>query len=216
MVGYGGHVFAYRRRSPLMPLAESFDVGGRLAVDFANTANSAGALSWAELILFLERARVISPERANRLLTFPESDPQAADALVYKAEKLRSAIRDLFGALIQKRAPGASAVEIINQILRITEGHDELVADRGSLRMVFVARESGPEWLLAAIARSAAEIVSEGANGRLRVCANSACGLLFYDSSRTRRRRWCSMAVCGNRHKVAAFARRHSPSRILR
>ena len=75
--------------------------------------------------------------------------------------------------------------------------------------MEFIAREGGLDWLLAAVARSAAEIVAEGARARLRVCANGDCGLFFYDESRTHRRRWCSMAVCGNRSKVAAFARKH-------
>ena len=39
-------------------------------------------------------------------------------------------------------------------------------------------------------------------------CANPNCRLFFYDASRTRRRRWCSMATCGNRHKVSAFLKR--------
>ena len=43
----------------------------------------------------------------------------------------------------------------------------------------------------------------------IRRCANPRCHLYFRDPSRTRRRRWCSMAVCGNRMKVAAHLRRH-------
>jgi predicted RNA-binding Zn ribbon-like protein len=77
----------------------------------------------------------------------------------------------------------------------------------------FVAREGGLDWLLAAIARSAAELIAEGSTARLRICSNPGCGLFFYDMSRTRRRRWCSMSRCGNRHKVAAFSRRHSAAR---
>ena len=101
----------------------------------------------------------------------------------------------------------------LNEILRVTEGHDELVQEDGLWRIEFMAREGGLEWLLAAIARSAAELVAEGTQARLRICANPACGLFFYDNSRTRRRRWCSMAVCGNRSKVAAFARKHAVPR---
>jgi predicted RNA-binding Zn ribbon-like protein len=101
-------------------------------------------------------------------------------------------------------------VEPINEILRITEGHDELISEGGAWRMEFIAREGGLDWLLAAIARSAAELLAEGPKAPLRVCANPQCGLFFYDKSRTHRRRWCSMSVCGNRNKVATFARRHS------
>jgi predicted RNA-binding Zn ribbon-like protein len=90
-----------------------------------------------------------------------------------------------------------------------------LVYQGGAWRIEFIGREAGLDWLLAAIARSAADIVSEGAKTRLRVCANPNCELFFYDDSRTRRRRWCSMATCGNRSKVAAFARRRSSRRPL-
>jgi predicted RNA-binding Zn ribbon-like protein len=40
---------------------------------------------------------------------------------------------------------------------------------------------------------------------RAKLCEARECGWIFYDSSRSRRRRWCSMAICGNRAK----ARRH-------
>jgi predicted RNA-binding Zn ribbon-like protein len=69
-------------------------------------------------------------------------------------------------------------------------------------------RERRLEWLLAAIARSAAELIAEGLAAPIRKCGNPVCPLYFYDASRTGRRRWCSMAVCGNRHKVAEHARR--------
>lgn len=44
---------------------------------------------------------------------------------------------------------------------------------------------------------------------RLKICANDDCRP-FYDSSRNRSGRWCSMAVCGNRAKGRAYRRRHS------
>jgi predicted RNA-binding Zn ribbon-like protein len=43
---------------------------------------------------------------------------------------------------------------------------------------------------------------------RLKVCANPECGRAFYDASRNRSARWCSMAVCGNRMKGRAYRRR--------
>ena len=44
---------------------------------------------------------------------------------------------------------------------------------------------------------------------RLKVCANETCQLAFYDSSRNRSGRWCSMATCGNRMKGRAYRQRH-------
>jgi predicted RNA-binding Zn ribbon-like protein len=62
---------------------------------------------------------------------------------------------------------------------------------------------------LAPIARSIADLIAQGGGVRIRKCANPRCVLYFRDTSRTGRRRWCSMAVCGNRMKVAAHIRRH-------
>jgi predicted RNA-binding Zn ribbon-like protein len=188
-------------------------LGGRLAIDFANSATTSGASNWGDLIRFLEASQVVSPERSAHLLLLPQSDPQAADVLLSRATRLWEAVREIFGAVVRKEKVAREWVEPVNEILRITEGHDELVWDHGEWRLEFIAREGGLEWLLAAIARSAAEILVEGPAARLRLCANPACGLFFSDMSRTRRRRWCSMALCGNRHKVAAFARRRSSRR---
>jgi len=191
-------------------------LGGRLAIDFANIPSYPGApaetLSWEELIAFLQTSRIVSEERGSTLLALSGSDPDAAQSLLSRAVRLRDALRKSFGAMVRKEALVREWSEPINQILRITEGHDELVGEGNTWRMEFQAREGGLDWLLAAIARSAAEIIVEGPRARLRICANPGCTLFFSDNSRTRRRRWCSMAICGNRHKVASFARRHTGS----
>ncbi len=189
-------------------------LGGRLALDFANTVPARGELSWEELITFLQATQIATPERGRELLALSHSDPQAADALLWKAQRLGNALRNSFEAMLRKQKIAREWVESVNEILRITEGHDELGSVDGSeWALEFVAREGGLEWLLAAVARSGAETISEGTRARLRMCANPDCGLFFYDTSRTRRRRWCSMAACGNRSKVAAFARRHALTR---
>jgi len=188
-------------------------LGGRLSVDFANATPSNADLSWERLILFLESTDIVSSERGAQLLGLPQSDPQAAEALLLKAWRLGTALRKVFAAMTRKQRILADWIVPINEVLRITEGHDELVGQENLWKIEFVAREGGLDWLLAAVARSGAEIVAEGTRARLRVCANPACGLFFYDNSRTRRRRWCSMAVCGNRSKVAAFARNHPSAR---
>jgi predicted RNA-binding Zn ribbon-like protein len=185
-------------------------IGGRLSVDFANASAAASALSWEHLISFLNAARIVSSERGTQLLTLPQSDPQAAEGLLLKARRLATSVRLAFSALAHKQPVVPKWIEPVNEILRITEGHDELVSGGDGWQIEFIAKEAGLDWLLAAIARSTAEIIAEGSKAPLRLCANPTCGLLFYDDSRTHRRRWCSMAVCGNRSKVAAFARKHS------
>lgn len=191
-------------------------IGGRLALDFVNSVPLKTELSWNQLIEFLESARIVTPERGGELLALNRSNPQTAELLLRKAQRLAAGLRRAFDAALHKQRILREWIEPINEILRITEGHDELVAADHDWEIQFVASESGLEWLLAAVARSAAEIIAEGPQARLRLCANPRCGLFFYDTSRTHRRRWCSMTACGNRHKVAAFARRHASVRHAR
>jgi len=191
-------------------------IGGRLALDFVNIVRPKTELTWNKLIAFLESARIVTPERGRELLALNRSDPQAAESLLRKAQRLAAAMRLALDAVLHKQRVQRQCIEPVNEILQITQGHDELVSTENDWEIQFVASESGLEWLLAAVARSAAEIIAEGPLGRLHLCANPKCGLFFYDTSRTRRRRWCSMTVCGNRHKVAAFARRHASIRHAR
>ena len=156
-------------------------LGGRLAVDFANAPSYPGApfreLSWEELVSFLEVSRIVSRERSVMLLALSQTDPKTAHVLLSRATRLRNALREAFGAMVRKERVAGDWVEPINEVLRITEGHDELVQEEGAWKLEFIAREGGLEWLLAAVARSAAEILTEGADARIRVCANPGCGL---------------------------------------
>jgi predicted RNA-binding Zn ribbon-like protein len=161
-------------------------------------------------VTFLEVSHIVSAERGAHLLTLSETDPKAAFAVLSRAVRLRDALRGAFSGLVGNERIARELSDPINEVLRITEGHDELVYDNETWKLEFIAREGGLDWLLAAIARSAAEILVEGAKARIRRCANPGCELFFCDKSRTRRRRWCSMAICGNRQKVARFARRRA------
>ena len=196
-----------------MPISHRSLVAGRLALDFANVAPSAHDLSWDEFVSFLVDAKLVSEDRASRLRPLLHSEPQAVDAVLLRILRLRECLRAIFGSIVEAKPFPASWIEPINEILRITEGHDELVSRNDGWSLHYIAREGGLEWLLAAIARSAAELLVEGPHVPIRRCANPTCRLFFYDDSRTHRRRWCSMAVCGNRHKVASFLKRHSARR---
>jgi predicted RNA-binding Zn ribbon-like protein len=196
-----------------MTSASAHLVAGRLALDFANLNPGGHDLSWDEFVAFLVDARLVSDDRATRLRPLLSTEPHAVDAILLRILRLRESLRAIFASVVEEKTFPASWAEPINEILRITEGHDELVSQKGTWSLRFVARESGLEWLLAAIARSAAELLVEGPGAPIRRCANPSCRLFFYDASRTHRRRWCSMSVCGNRHKVASFLRRRSHRR---
>ncbi|MEU9791675.1 CGNR zinc finger domain-containing protein [Streptomyces sparsogenes] len=62
--------------------------------------------------------------------------------------------------------------------------------------------------LVSTVARDAVELFSGPYADRIRECGAGNCYLLFVDTSRPGRRRWCSMQRCGNRHKVRALRAR--------
>ena len=66
----------------------------------------------------------------------------------------------------------------------------------------------GPLSVLSSVARDAIDVFGGPRGARLKRCEGSRCALLFVDTSRSGRRRWCSMERCGNRSKVAAHRRR--------
>src|SRR5271156_2142287 len=120
-------------------------LGGRLAVDFANAPSYPGApfrdLSWEELVSFLELSRIVSPERGATLLALPQADPRTAHALLARATRLRDALREAFAATVRRERVAGDWVQPINEVLRITEGHDELVQEAGAWKLEFIARE---------------------------------------------------------------------------
>lgn len=64
--------------------------------------------------------------------------------------------------------------------------------------------------LTATVARDAVELLTGPFAHRIRTCAAEDCHLVYVDTSRPGRRRWCSMEHCGNRHKVRALRARHT------
>ncbi|MDF4251918.1 ABATE domain-containing protein [Streptomyces sp. WMMB303] len=73
----------------------------------------------------------------------------------------------------------------------------------------WAAPSSGAQ-LLATVARDAVELLTGPFAHRVRTCAAGNCQLMFVDTSRPGRRRWCSMEHCGNLHKVRAARARRS------
>jgi len=57
--------------------------------------------------------------------------------------------------------------------------------------------------ILQSLINAAAELIGAGDFALVKRCEHPECVYWFYDNTKSRRRRWCSMALCGNRYKVA-------------
>ena len=80
------------------------------------------------------------------------------------------------------------------------------LGERGGLRLAPADR--GVNGALAEILSRVFEAQTSGEWRRLKSCPGPHCGWLFYDASRNASSRWCSMSICGNRTKTAAYRRR--------
>lgn len=174
--------------------------GGRLWLDFVNTA----PVSLGDLIA--------TPAGLARWLAAAElrlPDGGADAALVAEAARLREALRELRVALSARAEVPAEALAVVDGHLARSLWRPRLVVQGGGIVVEDVdAAGADP---LAAVAADFADFAAHFEPSRLRRCANDACVMVFYDKARNGTRRWCSMAVCGNRHKVAAHRARQQP-----
>ena len=126
------------------------------------------------------------------------------EADVAQAKEVRAARRALLAANNGRGADPAAIREL------------NLAAERARLRVRFGADgratlepdAGGVDGALGRVLAAVHAGMEEGTWGRLKSCANATCGWAFYDRSKNRSGRWCSMEVCGNRTKTRAYRRR--------
>jgi predicted RNA-binding Zn ribbon-like protein len=99
-------------------------------------------------------------------------------------------------------------VEEVNRVLASRPSYPRLVrAGKGCVSRLEPVSTS-PLHLLVPVAESAAWLLEHGDGSLVRRCEGTGCVLLFYDTTRNKSRRWCSMEGCGSRAKAAAYYRR--------
>lgn len=185
-------------------------IGGRLCLDFANTADWHAGPHPRELLRDLASLKAWGL-RAGALTEVEAGQAAAGEARSAEAEAvpagvidLREAIYRIFSAVAAGGRPAQADLDRLNAVLRQAAAHAELVpADSG---YAWRWRGGGSlDLLLWRVARSAADLLTSPDLGRVRRCQDAMCGWLFLDTSKNQSRKWCTMASCGNRAK----ARRH-------
>ncbi|MGW1024153.1 CGNR zinc finger domain-containing protein [Streptomyces sp. NPDC002577] len=111
------------------------------------------------------------------------------------------------------RAAGG-ALERVNALALGAPPAPRAVRTDGGTLVRVLHTDPGCTALLAAVARDAVELLTDPvARARLRQCEGDNCPLIYLDTSRGRRRRWCSSETCGNRERVARHRRRAALAR---
>ena len=133
---------------------------------------------------------------------------QATDSDLEVAVGLQAAIWSLADALIDRRPVPEGDCEVLNE-LAVQPGLVPHLLPGPTRTWLGV---HGVRNLMSTVARDAIDVFGGPRAARLKRCEGSRCALLFVDTSRSGRRRWCSMERCGNRAKVAAHRRRRKDS----
>ena len=172
-------------------------ISGSLSIDFTQTGGATGKRAYWE--------RFHAPADLSDWLA--ESPLQLKGVQVSEEEfkialMLREAIWRVAEAIRQGQVPLAADIALMNR-----------VASDPDLPPQLIKNGSGQGWhspataaaTLSTIARDAISLFSGDLRSRIRQCENPTCGLMFVDTSRPGKRRWCLMKRCGNISKTARY-----------
>jgi predicted RNA-binding Zn ribbon-like protein len=188
---------------PGLPLPVFQRVGGSLALDLVNTVgnrlhartrrdyfrSAADAVEWVRWI-------GLEPVPAGVRLT---------DRGLRRLVALREAVYRILAARAAGGTPARRDLDALSRCVAEAGARRRLRATANGFAWRWRAATGFEDRVLGAVALDAAHLLVSGACGRIRQCADDCCGWLFLDQTKGGRRRWCSMADCGNRAK----ARRH-------
>ena len=188
-------------------------VGEHSALDFANTFVMTNGQETDYLRTWPDMVGWFS-------LTGLSVDPGLKLSAAYGAKALESVVefRQAWKAELARIISGDKVsdefIERLNCLLVDTFQEKLDLEGKNSFRLVrSISQLHGKKLALAILGRQIVVFLAESNLSYLHQCANTtSCRLYFYDTTKNHRRQWCSLATCGNRHKVAQFRKRQAKS----
>ena len=197
----------------LMAQKQNFSfLADHLSLDFVGTEFRRSGEHQDRLATFeslrdwLKQAGLLASPEAVALVK--HCSAKASERVLSASRELRKSIRSAAEAIIDGKAIPPGPIRAINSLLEKRDGHFQIERRSTQLERRFISEMTDPLALLAPLAESAADLLCNADPVLIRKCADESCDLLFYDSTKNHRRRWCSMSACGNRAKVAAHRAR--------
>lgn len=178
-------------------------LGGRACLDLCNTLRGRNDYVLGQRDLLADREALAdwfqqAEEEADWLTpAAPAGDPTEAEW--QNAVALREAVHDLSLGNVRQ-----SDIDTVNR-LAVSGTVPALSWDGKRFSLTAASGPVTVPQVLGLIAADAVDLFATTELDRIKECAQPRCGMLFLDTSRGNRRRWCSMATCGNRAKVKRF-----------
>jgi predicted RNA-binding Zn ribbon-like protein len=182
---------------------------GRLCLDFVRTVRARrgssieGLQSSADLERWIDQAGL--PLKPRRQPVKPDH--------VIAAHQLREAIYQVVDSARLKSQLSKFPVTLLNRYAAQPLPFPQLSAATGQLSWSSVASINA---VFASLARDTLDLVGSEGILRVRECADPGCTSLFFDTSRSANRKWCSAMPCANRNKVRAYRSRKGAPAALR
>jgi predicted RNA-binding Zn ribbon-like protein len=199
-------------------IAELELVGGRVCLDFVNTVDPRVGgkpqdylASYADLVRWAEHAHLLAPDQVATLLDTAARRPKDAQAIFERAITLREILYRLFSAIAARKLPDPADLAAMQAAYVESQAKASLVPASGGLAWRWPTGTDALDQVLWPIVRSAIELATSSEVRRVKECPGLGdCGWLFVDTSKSGRRRWCSMESCGSRAKMRTYyARTH-------
>jgi predicted RNA-binding Zn ribbon-like protein len=201
-----------QHRPPAIFIADS------LGLDFLNSIATPvdTPIDWLDsgdgLLKWLAQAKLVPVDALNALKAraMPGELDKIADQVRALREWFRAFVRKHMGRPLTPKA--LRELGPLNRILERDEAFSQIVrrrdADGDRLELRVLRRWRSPDSLLLPIGEILARFVCDEDFTRVKACEGPSCTLVFADQTHRRARRWCSMAICGNRAKQAAHRNR--------
>tara|TARA_R110002072_G_scaffold39058_1_gene112593 strand:+ start:830 stop:1471 length:642 start_codon:yes stop_codon:yes gene_type:complete len=190
-----------------------YTLGGRLAIDFANSykrigRDREGIASFDDLLTFMKSHHLLHEDEASDLHMFHFQNPARCQNVVETLLALRQSFRSILTDLSQGWPLNPDFMEVVNGQLQSFKSFHRIEPGEEGMELKTVIDEAGPEKLMFPILHDIAAFLTSDHVEKTRGCASEDCNLYFINTSRNGRRRWCSMSTCGNRAKVNAYLKR--------
>ncbi|MEF0942409.1 CGNR zinc finger domain-containing protein [Rhizobium sp. BR 362] len=192
-------------------------VGDAAALDFLNSLATPvdTPFEWLNdgegFIQWLREAGLVPQRRLQSIVG--NAMPGELDSLAAQARSLREWFRGFVREHKGRPLDGDALEQLgpLNRLLARDEQFRQIVSEggeSGGFRWSTERQWKSPDALLSPIAEAMGELVCTEEFSDIKACEGHNCTLLFIDRTRGKKRRWCSMAVCGNRAKQAAHRAR--------
>ena len=201
-----------------MQLAPAIFIADSLGLDFLNSIATPvdTPVDWIDdgdgLLRWLAQARLVPSGVLDELKAraMPGELDKVADQARALREWFRGFVRKHMGQPLTPKA--LRELEPLNRLLERDEAFSRIAAHRHGdgdhLELQEMRRWRSPEALLLPIGEALGRFVCDENFSDVKACEGQSCTLMFADHTRGRARRWCSMAICGNRAKQAAHRNR--------